>query len=90
MPEAELPSNSPQTPFGPRPGVIGIAWIQAIIVVCLTIAGIPFAGLLAVVVLVLGIAQVPALIFRCRLSAGFGRAATTTPSRPLSTPFCCS
>ena len=44
-------------------GVIGIAFIQALIVgVSLLIAGVPFAGVLAVVVLVLGVAQVPALI----------------------------
>jgi predicted PurR-regulated permease PerM len=44
-------------------GVLGVAFIQAIIVgLCLLIAGVPWAGVLAVVVLVLGIAQVPALI----------------------------
>jgi predicted PurR-regulated permease PerM len=44
-------------------GVIGIAFIQAILVgLCLLLAGVPLAGVLAVVVLVLGIAQVPALI----------------------------
>ena len=44
-------------------GVIGIAFIQAILVgLCLLVAGVPLAGLLAVVVLVLGIAQVPALV----------------------------
>jgi predicted PurR-regulated permease PerM len=44
-------------------GVIGIAFIQAILVgVVLLLAGVPLAGVLAVVVLVLGIAQVPALI----------------------------
>ena len=44
-------------------GVIGIAFIQAILVgLCLLVAGVPLAGLVAVVVLVLGIAQVPALI----------------------------
>jgi predicted PurR-regulated permease PerM len=44
-------------------GVLGVAFLQAIIVgVCLLIAGIPWAGVLAVIVLVLGIAQVPALI----------------------------
>ena len=44
-------------------GVIGVAFIQAIIVgICLLIAGIPWAGVLAVIVLVLGIAQVPALL----------------------------
>lgn len=44
-------------------GVIGVAFIQAIIVgLCLLLAGIPGAGIMAVIVLVLGIAQVPALI----------------------------
>ena len=44
-------------------GVIGIAFIQAILVgVCLLVAGVPWAGVLAIVVLVLGIAQVPALL----------------------------
>jgi hypothetical protein len=44
-------------------GVIGIAFIQAILVgLFLLLAGIPLAGVLALVVLVLGIAQVPALI----------------------------
>jgi predicted PurR-regulated permease PerM len=44
-------------------GVVGIAFIQAIAVgLCLLIAGVPLAGVLAGVVLVLGIAQVPALI----------------------------
>ena len=44
-------------------GVIGVAFIQAIIVgLCLLVAGVPWAGALAMIVLVLGIAQVPALI----------------------------
>ena len=44
-------------------GVIGIACIQALIIgVSLIIAGVPFAGVLAVIVLVLGIAQLPALL----------------------------
>jgi predicted PurR-regulated permease PerM len=44
-------------------GVIGIAFIQAILVgLCLLVAGVPLAGVLAVAVLVLGIAQVPALL----------------------------
>ena len=44
-------------------GVLGVAFIQAIIVgICLLIAGIPWDGVLAAIVLVLGIAQVPALI----------------------------
>jgi predicted PurR-regulated permease PerM len=44
-------------------GVIGVAFIQAIIVgLALLVAGVPWAGALALIVLVLGIAQVPALI----------------------------
>ncbi len=44
-------------------GVIGVAFIQAIVIgVCLLVAGIPWAGVLVLIVLVLGIAQVPALI----------------------------
>jgi predicted PurR-regulated permease PerM len=44
-------------------GVIGIAFIQAIIVgICLLVAGVPWAGVLAILVLVLGIAQVPELL----------------------------
>ena len=44
-------------------GVIGIAFLQAIAVgLSLLVAGVPLAGVLAGVVLVLGIAQVPALI----------------------------
>lgn len=44
-------------------GVVGVAFIQAIIVgLALLFAGVPWAGALAVIVLVLGIAQVPALI----------------------------
>jgi len=44
-------------------GVLGVAFIQAIIVgLCLLIAGVPWAGVLAALVLVLGIAQVPAVL----------------------------
>ena len=44
-------------------GVVGVAFIQAMVVgIVLIIAGIPFAGVLAIIVLVLGIAQVPALL----------------------------
>jgi len=44
-------------------GVLGVAFIQAIIVgLCLLIAGVPWAGVLTAIILVLGIAQVPALI----------------------------
>jgi predicted PurR-regulated permease PerM len=44
-------------------GVLGVAFLQAMIVgVCLLVAGVPWAGVLAAIVLVLGIAQVPAVI----------------------------
>ena len=44
-------------------GVIGVAFIQAIIVgLALLFAGVPFAGIFAIVALLFGIAQIPALI----------------------------
>jgi predicted PurR-regulated permease PerM len=44
-------------------GVLGVAFIQAMVVgLFLLIAGVPFAGVLALIVLVLGVAQVPALL----------------------------
>ena len=44
-------------------GVVGVALIQALLVgLCLLIAQVPWAGALAAIVLVLGIAQVPAVI----------------------------
>jgi predicted PurR-regulated permease PerM len=44
-------------------GVIGVACVQAIVVgICLMLAGVPAPGLLALVTLVLGIAQVPAAL----------------------------
>jgi len=44
-------------------GVIGIAFIQAMLIgLALLVAGVPWAGVLAAITLVLGIAQVPALI----------------------------
>jgi predicted PurR-regulated permease PerM len=44
-------------------GVLGVAFIQALVVgVVMIIAGIPFTGVLALIVLVLGIAQIPALL----------------------------
>jgi len=44
-------------------GVIGVAFIQAIVVgLVLLVAGVPWAGVLAIIALVLGIAQVPAFI----------------------------
>jgi predicted PurR-regulated permease PerM len=44
-------------------GVLGVAFIQAMVVgLVMIVAGVPFAGVLALVVLVLGIAQVPAFL----------------------------
>jgi predicted PurR-regulated permease PerM len=44
-------------------GVIGVALIQAIAVgVTLLVAGVPLAGVLALIVLILGIAQIPAVL----------------------------
>jgi len=44
-------------------GVLGVAFIQAIVVgLVLMIAGVPFAGVIALIVLVIGIAQIPALL----------------------------
>jgi predicted PurR-regulated permease PerM len=44
-------------------GVIGVAFIQAILIgLALLLAGVPHAGVLSIIALVLGIAQVPGLI----------------------------
>jgi len=60
---AEFAELSTATIRAVAQGVIGVAFIQAIIVgLCLLFAGVPWAGALAAIVLVLGIAQVPALI----------------------------
>ena len=60
---AEFTKLSTATIRAVAQGVIGVAFIQAILVgICLLIAGIPWAGVLAVVVLVLGIAQIPAVL----------------------------
>ena len=60
---AEFAELSTATIRAVAQGVIGVAFIQAIIIgLCLLVAGIPWAGVLAMIVLVLGIAQVPALI----------------------------
>ena len=59
----ELTKLSTATVRAVASGVIGIACIQALIIgVSLMIAGVPFAGVLAVVVLVFGVAQLPALL----------------------------
>ncbi len=60
---AELTSLSTATVRSVAAGVIGVACIQALLIgVCLIIVGIPFAGVLSLVVLVLGVAQLPALL----------------------------
>jgi len=60
---AEFTKLSTATIRAVAQGVIGVAFIQAILVgLFMLLAGIPFAGVLALIVLVLGIAQVPALI----------------------------
>ena len=60
---AEFSKLSTATIRAVAQGVIGVAFIQAIIVgLALLLAGVPWAGVLTVIVLVLGIAQVPALI----------------------------
>ena len=60
---AEFATLSTATIRAVAQGVIGVAFIQAIIVgLCLLIAGVPWAGVLAMICLVLGIAQIPALI----------------------------
>ena len=44
-------------------GVVGVALIQALVVgLCLLVAGVPWAGVLALLVLVLAIAQIPVLL----------------------------
>ena len=69
-------------------GVLGVAFIQAIVVgLVLLIAGVPFAGVLALVVLVLGIAQVPALLVTLPviayiwMSGDYGTGAAVTYTR---------
>jgi len=60
---AEFAALSTATIRAVAQGVLGVAFIQAILVgVCLLVAGVPWAGVLAGIVLVLGIVQVPAVI----------------------------
>jgi predicted PurR-regulated permease PerM len=59
----ELAALSVATIRAVAQGVIGIAFVQAIAVgLTLLVAGVPLAGVLAVVTLVFGIAQLPALL----------------------------
>ena len=72
-------------------GVLGVAFIQAIVVgLLLMIAGVPFAGLLSLIVLVLGVAQVPALLVTLPVIVYIWVSGTTVRPRPLLTPCCCS
>ncbi|MGR4871962.1 AI-2E family transporter [Variovorax sp. LARHSF232] len=60
---AEFAALSTSTIRAVALGVVGVAFIQAMVVgIVLIIARVPFAGILAMVVLVLGIVQVPALL----------------------------
>lgn len=66
-------------------GVLGVAFVQAIAVgLVMMVARVPFAGMLALVVLVLGIAQVPALLVTLPVivyiwwSGDYGTAAAAT------------
>jgi predicted PurR-regulated permease PerM len=66
-------------------GVLGVAFIQAIVVgLVLMIASVPFAGVLALVVLLVGIVQVPAIVITLPVivyiwaSGDYGTAAAVT------------
>ena len=60
---AEFTRLSTATVRAVAQGVVGVAFIQAIVVgLCLLVAGVPWAGALSAIVLVLGVAQVPALL----------------------------
>jgi predicted PurR-regulated permease PerM len=66
-------------------GVLGVAFIQAIVIgLIMMVAGVPFAALLALLLLVLGIAQVPALLVTLPVivyiwaSGDYGTAAAVT------------
>ena len=59
----EFTSLSAATIRAVAQGVVGVAVIQAIIIgLCLLVAGVPWAGAIAGIVLILGIAQIPAVI----------------------------
>ena len=72
-------------------GVLGVAFIQAIVVgLLLMIASVPFAGLLALVVLVLGIAQVPALLVTLPAIAYIWMSGDYGTGAAVFTRCCCS
>ena len=67
-----------------------MAFIQAILVgLCLLIASVPWAGALAAIVLVLGIAQVPAVIVTLPAIAYIWTSGITAASRQSSIRYCC-
>ena len=71
-------------------GVVGVALIQAILVgLALLIAGVPWAGALAAVVLVVGIAQVPAVIVTLPAIAWIWLRGGAARSRRSSIPCFC-
>jgi predicted PurR-regulated permease PerM len=60
---AEFAKLSTETIRAVALGVLGVAFIQAMVVgLVMIVAGVPFAGVLALLILLLGIAQVPALL----------------------------
>ncbi|QOL26361.1 AI-2E family transporter [Thalassotalea sp. LPB0316] len=62
-------------------GVLGIALIQAILLgLGMVVAGIPAAGILALVVLIFAIAQLPVLIIMLPLAGYYFSVADTTPA----------
>ena len=63
-------------------GVLGVAFIQALLIgLILLVAGVPYAGVLAMIQLVLGIVQVPAAGDAACDSPTSGSAASTAPER---------
>ncbi len=67
-------------------GVVGVAFIQAMAVgIIMILAQVPFAGVLAVIMLVLGVAQVPALLVTVPVIAYVWLSKDTRRCRPSST-----
>jgi predicted PurR-regulated permease PerM len=71
-------------------GVLGVAFIQAIVTgLVMMLAAIPFAGLLAMVLLVLGVAQIPALLVTLPAIAYIWMSGSHEHFLLSSTQFCC-
>jgi predicted PurR-regulated permease PerM len=78
----EFTTLATQTIRAVASGVLGVALIQAIIIgFCLILAGVPWAGALSAIVLVLGIAQIPALLVTLPAIGYTGRSVTMATSR---------